>query len=81
VKRPYSIEELKAAPCHVCGSPAVFQWVACAENGTWRAVCARHDIMLNIVTMRILDPRRWRPKVRRYAAKIGFNRKELEKML
>lgn len=71
-RRPYSDDQLKKMPCHVCGKPARFQWNACADGNVWRALCAECDVRLNEIVVRFLDPDGWVLKLKAYCKRIKF---------
>lgn len=70
--RPYTESQLYKLPCHCCGAPARFQWNACADGNIWRPLCPGCDVRINIAVLRVLDPVRWKSKVRAYCKQIDF---------
>lgn len=70
--RPYPDSKLRSMQCHCCQQPARFQWNACADGNVWRALCPACDVRINIAVLQVLDPKRWRVKVRAYCKEINF---------
>lgn len=71
-KKEYTEEEIKAGKCFKCGKQAEFQWSACADSNTWRLLCGRCDLEVNVMVVRFLGFKDWRRKIKRYATRIGL---------
>lgn len=70
-KRPYTARQLKGCKCFRCGDSAEYQWNACADGNTWRPLCAKCDLGLNVLVLKWLGFKDWRRKIAEYAKSIG----------
>jgi len=64
-RHPYTEEEIAEAECCRCGSPAKFQWNACAD-GVYRPVCPECDVALNALALEFMRVPGWKRKMRKY---------------
>lgn len=49
--KPYTLNGISRVPCFRCGQPSRFQWQVCADDNTFRGLCAECDVALNALVL------------------------------
>ena len=65
-KKPYTQRGIKRLCCVRCFGPAVHQWQVCADNNTYRPICAECDVELNKLVLQWMGDTLWDEKIATY---------------
>jgi hypothetical protein len=71
-RTPYTARGISRVPCQRCGAPSLHQWQCCADDNTWRGLCAKCDVALNELVLRWFRFKDWRAKLRKYRERMGI---------
>ena len=71
-RKPYTQIGIVRLRCVRCGARARYQWQICADNNTWRPICAQCDFELNDLVMRWMFGNTRQDAIERYREKLGL---------